>query len=134
MTKMGAVFCKKHLPIVWRPEIANLCLLFSNLRKGRLHCIQLIGWPVSPLIFLFQTISSFSFFSATKKIYISSPNIFLFSFSSTKKYIKLLQILSPFLSPQQRNVFSFSKYFLRMNKRFALFTWASLLLTFFYIG
>ena len=45
-------------------RIANLCLLFSNLRKGRLHYIrpvgQSVGWSVSrsvsPLIFLLQIV------------------------------------------------------------------------------
>ena len=32
--------------------IANLCLLFSILRKGRLHYIRPVGWSVLPLIFL----------------------------------------------------------------------------------
>ena len=29
-----------------RRKIANLCLLFSNLRKGRLHYIRPVGWSV----------------------------------------------------------------------------------------
>ena len=33
-------------------KIANLCLLFFNLRKGRLHYIRHVGRLVSPLIFI----------------------------------------------------------------------------------
>ena len=44
---------------------ANLCPLFSTLRKGRLHYIHPVHWRVSwlasPLIFLFQLFSSISF-------------------------------------------------------------------------
>ena len=61
----------------------NLCLLFSNHRKGRLFHIHPIGCPLaSPLIFLLQIISSFSFLAF---FLTSENNIFLlqifFSFS-----------------------------------------------------
>ena len=31
-------------------DIENLCLLFSNLRKGRLHYIRPVGWSVGVTI------------------------------------------------------------------------------------
>ena len=103
-------------------NIANLCPLFFNLRKGRLHYIHPVVVGYDFLLFLFLLRFSFP----PQEIYFPFPNIF-FSFLlihsknqnfffSSKKYIFLLQIFSASSKNQE------------YNERFVLFTWSCHLL------
>ena len=101
-------------------QSANLCLLFSNIRKGRyLHC-GLVGWFYSYSFSIFLLIHKeiFSF----SKYFPPCPSQFLLS---SKKNITFSKYLSSLSFSSTKRIFSFSQYLLRIKKRFALFIWFS---------